>query len=351
MRRDALIDGGHTLLDETEQVGPQELERALQTLFGKPGSSACLGAWQELKPGVYRLQVAAGDGARAVIVKRLDPGRARRNQLVAERWLPAVGLGGRAPSLLGIAAERSGTGVWHVYEDLGDGALETEDPCPARLGAVVGLVAQVHTRFAGHRLLAECRLFGDDFGAGFFGANVRDAIRSLEALRPPALEMAPQSAALRNRLLGRLRGLLEEEPSRARVLAEFGGPETLLHGDLWTTNALVVPGPDGPQARLIDWDHVGVGPISYDLSTLLARFPVPDRPRILELYRRGVAGSGWRLPPVAVLNALFDTAEYARLANRVIWPALAALDGQAGWAFQELALLEQWLEGLRPILP
>jgi hypothetical protein len=346
-----LLDKVHTLLDETQQVGPPELRRVLQTLFGPPGTSTCSACWQELKPRVYRLHVAADGDGHSVIVKRLDPGRARRNQLVTERWLPVVGLGGRAPSLLGIAGEPSGAAVWHVYEDLGNETLQTEDPCPGRLEAAVELIAQVHTRFAGHRLLAECRLHGDDFGAGFFGANVRDAIRSLEALRPPSLDIAPEDAALRDRLLRRLGVLLGQEPLRARSLAVFGGPETLLHGDLWTTNVLVVPGRDGPQARLIDWDHVGVGPISYDLSTLLARFPVPDRPRVLELYRRAVARSGWRLPAVRMLNTLFDTAEYARLANRVIWPALAVLDGQAGWAFQELALLEQWLEGLRPVLP
>lgn len=334
-----------------EPIDPPELRQLLHELFGRPEAEVRWAERQALKPDVYRLPAAHRVDEPTVVVKHLAPGRGRRNQLVAERWLPAVGLVGHTPSLLGVAAELNGMGVWHVYEDLGNGILETKDPNPAQLEAAVELIAQVHTRFADHRLLAECRLYGDDFGAGFFGANVRDAIRSLEALRPPALEIAPKDAALRDCLLGRLRQLLEEEPSRARVLAEFGGPETLLHGDLWNTNALVVPGHDGPQARFIDWDHVGVGPISYDLSTLLARFPVPHRSRVLGIYQRRLASCGWRLPPVGVLNTLFDTAEYARLANRVIWPALAARDGQAGWVFEELALLDQWLEELRPVLP
>jgi hypothetical protein len=57
------------------------------------------------------------------------------------------------------------------------------------------------------------------------------------------------------------------------------------------------------------------------------------------------------LPAVRVLNTLFDTAEYARLANRVIWPALAVLDGQARWGFEELARVEQWFEEWEPVLP
>src|SRR5262249_5910955 len=156
------------LLNETEQVSPPELGRLLQTLFGEPGTSAWLVDRQELKPDVYRIQIALGGEAHSVIVKHLEPGRARRNQLVTERWLPAVGLGGRVPSLLGIAAERSGTAVWHVFEDLGNEILETTDPDPDRLEAAVELIAQVHMRFVNHRLLAECRLYGDDFGAGFF---------------------------------------------------------------------------------------------------------------------------------------------------------------------------------------
>jgi hypothetical protein len=320
-------------------------------LFDKPGAEFRWDSRQALKPDVYRLPAEPGAGKYSVIVKRLEPGRGRRNQLVVERWLPAVGLGDRVPSLLGVAAERGGAWVWHVCEDVGDGILDTKDPQSAQLEAAVELIAQIHTRFVGHRLLAECRLYGDNFGAGFFGANMRDAIRSLAALQPPTFEIAAEQAALRERLLERLHKLQDQEGWRAQLLTEFGGPETLLHGDLWTTNVLIVLGRNGPLARLIDWDHVGIGPISYDLSTLLARFPIADRPRILDLYRRSVGRCGWRLPDGGVLNALFDTAEYARLANRVIWPALAVLDGQAEWGFEELATVGQWLEELRPVLP
>ena len=94
---------------------------------------------------------------------------------------------------------------------------------------------------------------------------------------------------MRERLIARLCGLLEEVRHRAQALREFGGPETLLHGDLWTTNTFVVPTAAGPQARLIDWDHAGVGRFSYDLSTFLLRFPADDRPWILEAYAAATA--------------------------------------------------------------
>ena len=91
---------------------------------------------------------------------------------------------------------------------------------------------------------------------------------------------------------------------------------------------------------------------TYDLSTFLSRFPVGDREWILEAYRKSLAKEGWPLPAAAVLNGLFATAECARLANRVIWPAIAVSQGDADreWAFGELASLADWLTEMQPLL-
>src|SRR5207247_6340730 len=106
----------------------------------------------------------------------------------------------------------------------------------------------------------------------------------------------PEKKMLHERLLARLYCLLAEGPKRAAAVRELGGPETLLHGDLWTTNTFVVPTAAGLQARLIDWDHAGVGPFSYDLSTFLLRLPEDDRPWILQGYADATARAGTRLP-------------------------------------------------------
>jgi len=215
----------------------------------------------------------------------------------------------------------------------------------------VELIAQIHVRFADHTLLPECRLFGGDLGIHFFNSNVRDAIRCLESARPPAVELSSDQRGLRERLLARLQKLLDEQPARAQALAELGGPETLLHGDLWTTNTFVRPGPNGPQARLIDWDHAAVGLVSYDLSTFLLRFPSEHRSWILETYRQAVSQAGWRLPDPQDLNFLFETAELGRFANRIIWPAIALVKDRAAWGVEELAEVERWFEALEPVLP
>ena len=349
-----MSNGLEDLLKDSGQPGLVELRELLDVLLARGGGTCRLLEHHQLSAPharVFRLRFGVnGDGVRSLVVKRLEHGIAQRTELVATRWLPAIGLGESGPRLLGVAAERSGQCVWHVYEDLGDWALAAKSPVMARVKVAVELIAQVHTRFADHPLLPECRLYGGDLGIGFFSANVRDAIRCLGALRTPEVNLSSDHAALRDRLLARLHMLLDEQSDRTQALDELGGPETLLHGDLWTSNTFAVPAENGWRARLIDWDHAAVGPISYDLSTFLLRFPVEHRLKILDLYREAVASANWRLPPAPALNRLFETAEYARFANRVIWPAIALARDGAEWGFDALAEVEQWFEEMQPVL-
>jgi len=204
----------------------------------------------------------------------------------------------------------------------------------------------MHTRFARHALLGEVRLHGGDLGVHFVESNMRDAIYALEACQE-----SPLRQELRDRLLRRLYTLRSELPQREQILKKWGGPETLLHGDLWTINVFVMQSANGLRARLIDWDHAAVGPFSYDLSTFLLRFPRERRLSILKLYTEEVALGGWHLPTQAELNALFETAEYARLANSVIWPAIALVMDHAEWGFEMFAEIDRWFENFEPVLP
>ena len=337
---DALVQAG--------EPGAAELLDSLGTLLGGADDPVVL---ERLKSRVYRLHAGANGGSRSFVLKRFDPWLARRNELVTRRWLPALGMADRCPRLLATAGERSGQSVWHVYEDLGEGALDADRPDPERVLPVVNLLAELHTRAAGHPLLPLCRHYCGDLGAPFLAANVRDAIGALQAIAPPAVAVTPRELALRERLLARLYRLRDELPERVMLLETHGGPETLLHGDLWTTNTFVTASGAGPAARLIDWDHAAVGPASYDLSTFLYRFPRAARPWILEAYRCAVARADWCLPAPQHLNALFETAEYSRYANRVIWPAVAVVEEGAAWGFEQLAEVERWFDALEPALP
>jgi len=56
---------------------------------------------------VYRVRFAQNGSVRSWVVKRLEPGLGKRNELVATRWLPAVGLGDCDAKLAGVAGAPS----------------------------------------------------------------------------------------------------------------------------------------------------------------------------------------------------------------------------------------------------
>jgi len=343
-----MIEGLSSFLEGTGQPGLMELRGLLQELVCSNGAGALLGQ-EALEPRgrrVFRLRFSVDGENRSVVIKRLKPEIARRNELVARRWLPAVGLTQAGPPLLGTVAARNGGCVWHVYEDLGPWEFDPQTAEQAKVQTAIELIADLHTRFADHVLMGEVRLLGGDLGVRFYEANVRDAIRAIEALRPPAAQRASCE-----QLLERLRRLRSDLQNRGAALARLDGPETLLHGDLWAINVFVIRDEHGHRAQLIDWDHAAVGPPSYDLSTFLLRFPAAQRRSILELYRQAVARAGWQLPAEHDLNFLFETHEYARFANHAIWLAIGlAVDG-ASWGFEALAEVEQWFEQFEPVLP
>jgi Phosphotransferase enzyme family len=348
----AVIEDINEVLSCRQLTGLAELRGTLAELLGKAGGPpARLIDEQKLGRAVYRLRFKANGQALSFVAKCLEPQGGQRNELVARRWLPSAGLGDAGPPLLAVAAERHGRCVWHVYEDLGDWGLDGRNPDPARFTAMVELLAQIHSRFVGHPCLGAFRLWGGDKGTHFFISSVCDAISSLEGLRPPGRQISPDQAALRERLLRRLDRLFSEREDRLAVLKELGGPETLLHGDLWPKNALVVPKVTGLNVRLIDWDQAGVGPLGYDLSTFLSRIPVSQRRWVLDIYTNAPERPEWVQPSCSGLNFLFETAEYARLAHCVIWQAMAAWESGVGWAFENLAEIEEWFEALTPLLP
>jgi len=303
-----------------------------------------------LNSRVFRASSSRSGRETSVVVKRLTPWLAERDELVIRRWLPGIGLPKAAPALLGTGGDRGGTCRWHVYEDLGTTVLDARNPRPDAVAAAVELVAQLHTRAAAAPLLTECRQHLDDLGMSYFVSNVGDAIAGLESLGSLEETFTDAQRLVRDRLLERLCTLRESIPLRAEFMLGLGGPHTLLHGDLWTINTLVIPTTTGIEARLIDWDRAGVGPVAYDVSTFLYRFPPDERPWILQRYRDAVGRAGWNLPDAPDLNLLFETAECARYANRIIWPAAALLSEDDESGHDELAQIVGWFEALAPVL-
>src|SRR2546422_4200505 len=332
-------------LEESGEPGAAELYDFVRELLDGDDPADRVHSLRRLKARVFRLEIAAGTSWRSMVLKRLEPSVAQRNHLVAERWLPALGLGDRCARLLATAADRRGACVWHVYEDLGDETL-ADRLDPERIAATVDFIAELHTRAARHFVLPEVRRYAGSLGLQYFIANVRDAIAALEALAESGIETPPEYVGVADRLLARLVDLFADAPRRAHVFDKAAGPDTLLHGDLWTINVFVIATAEGLRARLVDWDRMGVGPFSYDLSTFLFRFPPAERRGILERYRDAMAGAGWHVASQSELEVLFDTAESARYANRVIWPVQALMQERADWGLPELAEVERWFQAL-----
>jgi thiamine kinase-like enzyme len=321
--------------------------RCLRQLLGDPEGAWQLVEHEPLKSQVHRLRFQADGEDRSFVVKRSRSDIARRNQLVATRWLPAVGLEDHGPALLGLAEDVESGRLWHIYADLGRHVLETETPAPDAVEAVVDAIAKLHVRFCGHPLLPECRVRGGDLGMSFYAASVRDGIAALRAVDPGDLRVR----AIRDRLLERLYRLEAEASARARAVAALRIPDTLVHGDLWPVNVMLVAAGAGPRARLIDWDHAGAGPISYDLSTLLLRFPPRHRRWILGRYRREIGRlAGWQLPADAELDAVFETAEFSRLSSMVGGAARAVGTPGSDWAVERLSSIDAWFEAYTPVL-
>ena len=333
-------------LDERRELGVAELCAALERLL--EGVPVCPDDvdLERLQKGVYRLRVGGGAG-RSLVLKRHTPAIAHTDRLVTERWLPALELGDRCPQLLAAAASNDGRCVWHVYEDLGSDALAVQSERP-RLEAAIDLIARLHARGIGHALLPEVRWHGRDHGARSLIANLHDAIATLEALAP--VRTPGEFAVARCRLLERLYWLLDAAPAQVRFIDAAGVPETMLHGDLGPKNIFVSPTADRLCARLVDWDHVGVGPLSYDVSTLLYHSSPGDRAWMLGRYREALERAGHRLPGDRELNALFLAAETARGISCVVWPAMALLHDGAEWGRSGLVDLDDWFETLRPPL-
>lgn len=292
-----------------------------------------------LGEGVHRL-VLHGATCASLVVKRLRGKRAHLEHRVTDRWLPAVGLGDLGPPRRATIGEAEGEFVWHLYDDLGPCGLDRQDFDLTSVALAMDRLADLHASFAGHPLLAEPRFAAGDLGTHFYVNSVRDAARCVGLLRPTQVPMSAQDERVRNDVLALLFELIDDEPRRVHLLRAQAGPETLVHGDLTRANVFVLP--REPQVCLIDWDHVGVAPAAFDISTHVAHYPLDQRRLVLERYLGAMEERGLPFPHDVDWDLLVATFEAGRLANQLIWMALGIIEGN-GWTFRELAA---WSEDL-----
>ena len=303
--------------------------------------------YQRLTRRVYRLTLATGEPD-SVVMKRLDPASAHRDRLLVQRWLPAVGLADFGPPLLATVFDPGGDAVWSVYEGLDGHTLRSIRPDADEVVRLVEVVVSLHLRFARHPLIAEIRHQGTHLGRGGYVDYVNDSAQALATVRSQPGVRARLPASVLADLESAVHRAREESPSVLALLDTVGGPDTVLHGDLWPQN--VVVGPDW--LRLIDWDRLGVGPAIYDLSTLLLRLPRAARGRVLNAYLGHIAAADWPLPTVDQVILLSTAVERVRLASLIAWRVLDLLqapnDGVASWAAGELESIGTWWREVDP---
>lgn len=348
------------------------LLRLICPLLGGNSSNCQFLKTQRLqRSSVYRLTLDIGGAIRTIVLKRFAQNFSFIEQCCIKRWLTATDLSYISPTLYCAIAEQTGNYLWHVYEDLGDNALDQKaitsqhtaikdrgflSPLQHKserdhIAIIIKIIAEVHDKFQGHALLGECRQLSNDLGSHFLSTSMRDTIRAFNYLNALDRSYTTSQIALLDRLLDRLKTFSLQLESRCDLLEKTGGQETLLHGDLGVKNTFVMHTANGLTGRLIDWDHVGVGPVCYDLSTFLMQLPIDDRVWALDLYksvRKNLLGN-W--PAYHEWNQLFETNEYARLANCALWPAVALAERPCDWAFDDLQKIEDWFGRLAPVLP
>ena len=302
---------------------------------------------RELSADVYQLTLTTGEPA-SVVMKRREPGAAHRDRLLVRRWLPAVGLAGAGPSLLATVCEQDGDAAWSVYEWLDGPSLDRIRTDTGDIDRLVDVVASMHVRFAGHPLMAEVRHYGAHLGRDAYAGQLDDAMLALSAARRDPAVRRHLADALLTDLEHAVRRAREETPALLTLLDEVGGPDTVLHGDLWPRNVVAGPG----WLRLIDWERLGVGPAIYDLSTLLLRLPSAARRSVLDRYLTRVAAAGWPLPTVDEVVLLTTALERARLATLISWRVLDLLQAPAGlaasWATGQLRSIWTWWHQVDP---
>lgn len=314
---------------------------------------------RELSADVYRLTLTTAPrraSARrpaepaSVVVKRREPAVAHRERLLARRWLPAVGLADAGPPLLATVCEPEGDAVWSVYEWLDGASLDRTPVDPGNAGRVVEVVASMHVRFASHPLMAEVRHYGAHLGRDAYAGQLDDATLALAtARRDPCVRTHLVDAVLTD-LEHAVHRAREETPALLALLGKVGGPDTLLHGDLWPKNVMA-----GPRwLRLIDWERLGVGPAMYDLSALLLRLPPATRRGALDRYLTHIAAAGWPIPTVEEVVFLTTALERARIATLISWRVLDLLQPSAGpaapWAGDQLRSIRTWWHQIDPSL-
>lgn len=218
---------------------------------------------------IERWNVTLDSGAQMrLVLKRLDYGRPESGTSPSSnevRLYRSVLAGSRfgAPLLYASVIDELAGHYWLFLEDVGDATLRHASR-EAWIGASQRL-GELHGAYSG-RLdeLRELDWLGEQ-GTATYAWIARTARHHL------ALAAAHQALARLDVVFEHLDRLIE---------SLLGEPRTLVHGDIFSHNFAVQP---GPRIRLIDWEAAGAGVSAWDLACLLDGWG-SERPILIEAY-------------------------------------------------------------------
>jgi Phosphotransferase enzyme family len=87
---------------------------------------------------------------------------------------------------------------------------------------------------------------------------------------------------------------LEDYEEVVRTLVSL--PRSLVHGELYPSNVLVVPEREPVGVYPVDWEMAGVGPALLDLAALAGGYPAAEREPLVAAYVEGLAAGGGSIP-------------------------------------------------------
>jgi hypothetical protein len=140
---------------------------------------------------------------------------------------------------------------------------------------------------------------------GSFHSEFAQRLAEIRRANPHLLEYdAEWFASWRERAHGFLTSSDDPRaPVLARSLARYEEviaaiealPRTLVHGEMYPSNMLVIPDQRPVRVCPVDWEMAGVGPGLLDLAALVGGWSAAERERLVTAYRDGLGG-GATLP-------------------------------------------------------
>lgn len=241
---------------------------------------------------LYRLSL---DGQAVSLVAKMspaDPGRAMRMAAANAREVAFYAAQGQTPDLpiprchLARYDAASGASLL-ILQDLGG-------------DRAVSFAAGLGVQDAGLALRAVAALHaqGWDGDADHDGGNLQLS-HPFHILWPAYLDHIGRALSPALRALG---DRIAADPEAACARLNDTGPQTRLHGDLQADNLRFGDGPEGPMARLIDWQMTGRGAAIADvgyllISSLSATLRRANEADLIALWRASLAARGVAAAP------------------------------------------------------